>query len=155
MLLSLFDCTKFLTLPSLLTCVLVLLFRWFLYFVEMGFTCRQGTTFSLLTLQQQLSAYTNTVYQALSSLHYIILIIIVAAARTCHCPASQQSCRPDGKCQSLIGEDNFSCLVTRRYNRLSGEHIIIQQCIHDIIDYAIYCNGPKTGGLVFNVSLIF
>ena len=76
-------------------------------------------------------------------------------ARTCHCSASVVSCQPDGKCQSpLISADNsFFCLVTRRYNQFSGEYINHQQCILDILDYGLYCSGPRVEGLVFQVSI--
>ena len=90
-------------------------------------------------------------YSSFSSL--LSVYAVVAARKTCHCSQSQQNCQLDGKCQSPLREDDFSCLVTRRYNHLRDEYIILQQCIHDNIDYGLYCNTPAVGGLVFDVSV--
>ena len=89
-------------------------------------------------------------------LKYFLFLFLytVASARTCHCTQSQRDCSPDGKCRSTLREDDFSCLVARRYYRYLGDFVIHQLCIHDYIDYGLYCNEPAVGGLVFDVSII-
>ena len=101
------------------------------------------------------------VYGLVSAYNYIVVSLLfhcffytVSAARTCHCTESQMNCQTDGKCQSHVGEDDFSCLVARRYNRFQGEFVIHQLCILDAIDYGIYCNQPAVGGIVYDVSLL-
>ena len=80
----------------------------------------------------------------------------MSVARICHCNASFVSCQPDGKCQSPFSDNSlFFCLVTRRYNQFSGDYVSYQQCTFDIIDYGIYCNGPRVEGLVFDVSICY
>ena len=77
-----------------------------------------------------------------------------AAARTCHCTLSQMNCLPSGICHSPINEDDFSCLVTRSYDRTRNVYHIFQKCILDSVDYLIHCNEPSTNGLVIYVSYL-